>query len=213
LLTAKLNSSGNLVKRENPPQSTSSLFLIDGYNLWWASEDLGPDNDTGTLEGARQSLINWLLATLTPKLAAKTVLVFDAKNPPANRTSIYNYQGLIVHFAVGYGEADTLMEEYIELHTSPRNLTVVSSDHRVQRAAKRRRAQAIDSNLWYQRINHEMKSKRAAQKTGHSKPNQTLSETEVTAWLQNFGLDQQGAGEALQAKIEEELKEKRRRQR
>ena len=199
--------------RPNPPQSTSSLYLLDGYNLWWASEEIGPDNEAGTLEGARQSLIQWLLETLTPELAAKTVLVLDAKNPPKNRTSIYNHQGLMVHFAVGYGEADTLMEEYIELHTAPRNLTVVSSDHRVQRAAKRRRAQAIDSNLWYQRINHEMKAKRSARKTDRSKPNQKLSEFEVTAWLQNFGLAQQGASEALQAEIEDELKGKHRRRR
>ena len=118
-----------------------------------------------------------------------------------------------MHFAVGYGEADTLMEEYIKQHTAPRNLTVVSSDHRVQRAAKRRRAQAIDSNLWCQRINHEMKSKRSAQKTDRAKPDQTLTELEVTTWLQSFGLDQQGASETLQAKIEQELKGKPRRRR
>ncbi len=198
------------MNRPNPPQSKSPLFLIDGYNLWWASEDIGPDNDTGTLEGARQSLINWLLETLTPELAAKTVLVFDAKNPPRNRTSLYNYQGLIVHFAVGYPDADTLMEEYIRLHTTPRNLTVVSSDHRVQRAAKRRRAEATDSNLWYQRINHEMRARRTAQKTDRSKPNQKLSDFEVNAWLQDFGLNQQGASESLQQEIEQELKKKKR---
>jgi len=192
--------------KNNPPQATSSLFLIDGYNLWWASEDIGPDNETGTLEAARQSLIQWLLDTLTAELAKKTVVVFDAKKPPGNRTNLFNYQGLLVHFAVGYPDADTLMESYIDVHTAPRNLTVVSSDHRVQRAAKRRRAQAIDSNVWYQRINHEMKAKRVAQKTDRSKPNQKLEEFEVNAWLQNFGLGQHGASEALQQEIEEELK-------
>ncbi|HCA50521.1 MAG TPA: hypothetical protein DEP12_08955, partial [Planctomycetaceae bacterium] len=126
--------------------------------------------------------------------------------PPANRTNLFNYQGLLVHFAVGYPDADTLMESYIDVHTAPRNLTVVSSDHRVQRAAKRRRAQAIDSNVWYQRINHEMKAKRVAQKTDRSKPNQKLEEFEVNAWLQNFGLGQHGASEALQQEIEQELK-------
>ena len=192
--------------KNNPPQATSSLFLIDGYNLWWASEDIGPDNETGTLEAARQSLIQWLLDTLTAELAKKTVVVFDAKKPPANRTNLFNYQGLLVHFAVGYPDADTLMESYIDVHTAPRNLTVVSSDHRVQRAAKRRRAQAIDGNVWYQRINHEMKAKRVAQKTDRSKPNQKLEEFEVNAWLQNFGLGQHGASEALQQEIEQELK-------
>ncbi len=199
------------MNRSNPPQSTSPLFLIDGYNLWWASEDIGPDNDSGTLEGARQNLIQWLLETLTPELIKKTVLVFDAKNPPPNRASLFNHQGLLVHFAVGYGEADTLMEEYISVHTAPRNLTVVSSDHRVQRAAKRRRAQAIDSNLWYQRINREMKAKQAAQKTDHRKPNQKLSEFEVAAWLQDFGLHQPGADEALQQEIEQEFRQPRKR--
>ena len=108
------------MSKSHAPQSTSSIFLIDGYNLWWASEDIGPDNDTGTLESARQSLINWLLETLTPELAAKTVLVFDAKNPPKNRTSVYTYQGLIVHFAVGYGEADTA-RSVLELIRQPQH--------------------------------------------------------------------------------------------
>ena len=51
-----------------------------------------------------------------------------------------------------------------------------------------------------------MKAKRVAQKTDRSKPNQKLEEFEVNAWLQNFGLGQDGASEALQQEIEQELK-------
>ena len=42
-----------------------------------------------------------------------------------------------------------MLEELIETHAAPRSLVVVSSDHRVQRAARRRGAAFRDSDQWY----------------------------------------------------------------
>ncbi|HEY5310864.1 MAG TPA: hypothetical protein VIK18_00045, partial [Pirellulales bacterium] len=41
------------------------------------------------------------------------------------------------------------IEELIRQDSAPRRLTVVSSDHRLQRAAHRRKARAVDSDRWY----------------------------------------------------------------
>ena len=60
-----------------------------------------------------------------------------------------NHQGITVCFAEQYAEADDLIEELIRLDSMLRRLVVVSSDHRLQRAARRRRAKAIDSDVWY----------------------------------------------------------------
>jgi hypothetical protein len=67
-------------------------------------------------------------------------------------------------------------------------LTVVSSDHRLHRAARRRRARAIDSDRWYfdvirQRID------RTRPKSLPGKPTGQPSEIDVRFWLRQFGLE------------------------
>ena len=193
------------MNRSNPPAHNAPLFLIDGYNLWWNTGEFGPDNDDGTLQGARDSLIHWLVTTLPTNLREKTVLVFDAKNPPPNRGFLFNHSGLTVHFAVGYPDADTLMEEYILIHHAPRNLTVVTSDHRIQRAAKRKRATATDADHWARQIQHQFQDTDDEQ-TNNTKPNPALSDHEVIGWMKGFGIDSQQEASQLQQEIEQQLK-------
>ena len=193
------------MNRSNPPAHNAPLFLIDGYNLWWNTGEFGPDNDDGTLQGARDSLTHWLVTTLPTNLREKTVLVFDAKNPPPNRGFLFNHSGLTVHFAVGYPDADTLMEEYILIHHAPRNLTVVTSDHRIQRAAKRKRATATDADHWARQIQHQFQDTDDEQ-ANNTKPNPALSDHEVIGWMKGFGIDSQQEASQLQQEIEQQLK-------
>jgi len=193
------------MNRSNPPAHNAPLFLIDGYNLWWNTGEFGPDNDDGTLQGARDSLTNWLITTLPANLRKKTVLVFDAKNPPPNRGFLFDRSGITIHFAVGYPDADTLMEEYISIHHAPRNLTVVTSDHRIQRAAKRKRATAIDADRWARHIQHQFQATDGKQAT-KAKPNPSLSDHEVIGWMKGFGIDSQQEAAQLEQEIEQQLK-------
>ncbi|MBT4723941.1 MAG: hypothetical protein HOB29_03175 [Planctomycetaceae bacterium] len=193
------------MNRSNPPAHNAPLFLIDGYNLWWNTGEFGPDNDDGTLQGARASLTNWLITTLPANLRKKTVLVFDAKNPPPNRGFLFDRSGITTHFAVGYPDADTLMEEYIRLHHGPRNLTVVTSDHRIQRAAKRKRATAMDADRWARQIQHQFQTI-AGKQANTGKPNPALSDHEVVGWMKGFGIDSQQAASQLEQEIEQQLK-------
>jgi predicted RNA-binding protein with PIN domain len=193
------------MNRSNPPAHNTPLFLIDGYNLWWNTGEFGPDNDDGTLQGARDSLANWLITTLPANLRKKTVLVFDAKNPPPNRGFLFDRSGLAIHFAVGYPDADTLMEEYIRIHHAPRNLTVVTSDHRIQRAAKRKRATAMDADRWARQIQHQFQATDDKQ-ANTAKPNPALSDHEVIGWMKGFGIDSQQEASQLEQNIEQQLK-------
>jgi len=193
------------MNRSNPPAHNAPLFLIDGYNLWWNTGEFGPDNDDGTLQGARDSLTNWLITTLPANLRKKTVLVFDAKNPPPNRGFLFDRSGITIHFAVGYPDADTLMEEYIRLHHAPRNLTVVTSDHRIQRAAKRKRATAMDADRWARQIQYQFQATDGKQ-ADKAKPNPALSDHEVIGWMKGFGIDSQQEASQLEQEIERQLK-------
>jgi predicted RNA-binding protein with PIN domain len=196
------------MNRSNPPAHNAPLFLIDGYNLWWNTGEFGPDNDNGTLQGARDSLTNWLITTLPANLRKKTVLVFDAKKPPPNRGFLFARSGITIHFAVGYPDADTLMEEYIRIHHAPRNLTVVTSDHRIQRAAKRKRATAMDADRWARQIQHQFQTTDGKQ-ANTGKPNPSLSDHEVIGWMKGFGIDSQQQASQLEQEIEQQLKSER----
>ena len=68
---------------------------------------------------------------------------------PGDCRGALEHRGITVRFAAQYEEADELIEELIRADSAPRRLVVVSSDHRIQRAARRRRAKAVDSDVWY----------------------------------------------------------------
>ncbi|HEY3394177.1 MAG TPA: NYN domain-containing protein, partial [Lacipirellulaceae bacterium] len=60
-----------------------------------------------------------------------------------------SHEGMTVHFAGRHSDADEMIEELLEQCSAPRALVVVSSDHRVQRAARRCGASFIDSEKWF----------------------------------------------------------------
>ncbi len=128
------------------------LLLIDGYNLLHQSDLMGRGRGDRWLQRARERLLQRLQQHLDPPLAAETCVVFDAESPPPDRPHESWQGGIRVLYAVGYPEADDLVEELIGHHPAAQRLTVISSDHRLQRAAQRRRATAYDADRWYQRL-------------------------------------------------------------
>jgi hypothetical protein len=78
-----------------------------------------------------------------------------------------------------------MIEELLEQHPSPRSLVVVSSDHRVQRAARRRGATYVDSARWYSELRASRRDEGLAE-TGRSKPSPEVTPEEVAYWLGEF---------------------------
>lgn len=125
-------------------------ILIDGYNLLYVRGI--PGRDDKALERARNAMLDELAERLTAEEIAKTTIVFDARHAPWGLPRQHTHRGLNVRFAADYEEADDLIEELIRTDNLPKQLTVVSGDHRLHRAAKRRKATPIDADTWYGRL-------------------------------------------------------------
>ena len=165
---------------------SAMAMIIDGYNLLHEAGIFGRNLGPRGLERSRRGLLNFLVSSLGPRRLRQTVVVFDAHDPPVGLPRTVDYQGLTVKYAQDYENADALIEELIFQHSAPRTLTVVSSDHRVQRAARRRKAKPIDSRQWYVHCLRERREKGVTEQAP-AKPQGDLSEAEVQFWLNEFG--------------------------
>lgn len=182
-------------------------LLIDGYNLLHATGAISQGRGPGRLAKARERMLGQIAAELTEEERQATQVVFDTQRSidDEHGTSV---RGIRITYAVGFAEADELLEQLIRQHPQPRMLTVVSSDLRVQRCAKARKAQAVGSDQWLMELldRHERRTPAAPASTGDIvesaarsdslRPNEAdvdretrLSNDEVQAWLKEFGLD------------------------
>ena len=174
-------------------------LIIDGYNLLHAVGIHAPRRGPQNLEGARGVLIQFLVAALSGEALQRATVVFDAgPDAPRGLPRSLVEQGMTIRFAAGYESADALIEELILACSSPRSLTVVSSDHRIQRAAKKRRAEAIDSEVWYART---CQRKIETINPVADKPHTPQSPEEVQAWLEKFQTDDTGSKVAGKSEI------------
>lgn len=103
----------------------------------------------GKLEEARDGLLRLLVKGLSAEAAHQTTVVFDALEPPEFLPDSYRHAGMRILFARDYRDADELIIELILKQARSAPLTVVSSDHRIQAAARRRKASVHDSDRWY----------------------------------------------------------------
>lgn len=161
-------------------------LLIDGYNLLHVSGVFGRGAALTELHRSREALLAFLAAALTTAECSTTTIVFDAAGAPPGLPQSYKYGGMQVEFARDPGNADELLERLIIAHDSPRKLVVVSADHRVQRAAKRRRAKAIDSDRWWAELCSKRRQRGAEFPTPSAKPIGSPSSFEVDYWVGLF---------------------------
>jgi len=159
------------------------MFIIDGYNLLHSiqkiSEDSEQINDVGLCR-----IINEYL-----KLAGeKGEIVFDGTGP-RDKSPFENISNLEVFFAGPGADADTVIEYKIKASTAPRRLMIVSSDRRIQSAARARRATAIKALIFWndlcKRLSH--RKKKAKEPT---EKREGLTDGETEQWLKFFGLEQ-----------------------
>tara|TARA_R110002049_G_scaffold2750_8_gene22319 strand:+ start:281099 stop:281650 length:552 start_codon:yes stop_codon:yes gene_type:complete len=180
----------------------NTRLLIDGYNVVSPvaapQQRGGRTTDPAWLHRERMLLIRRLAKHLPADIREQTCVVFDAANPPQDRPSEYHVEGIEIRFAVDYPEADDLIEELILTHSAPKQLMVVSSDHRIQVAAKRRGCETFDSQSWLDELLDGKLSIQtkpgnpAGQGRGartHEKPSGEVDPSEVDQWMKDFGFD------------------------
>jgi predicted RNA-binding protein with PIN domain len=167
-------------------------LIIDGYNLLFAiGLPVGSGGPHG-LRTARGRLLEFLTRSLAPHEIGATVVVFDSAQAVGHLPQQFHYRGIEVRFAAQHATADDLIEELIRQESVPRRLTVVSSDHRLQQAARRRRAIAVDSEAWYEAL-LERKGGSGFEPPADEPADSTTedeAETEKDFWLRTFDTDE-----------------------
>jgi hypothetical protein len=164
-------------------------LLIDGYNLLNAAGILARGRGPGSLERARQALLNTLVESLPEEEVQRTTVVFDASESPWGVAKQSNHRGIQVRFAAKDDDADTVIEELIKADSAPKRLTVVSSDHRIQRAAKRRKATAVDADQWFADLLRKRAERSRSSQNSENKPAGPLSVAEVQNWMKELGFN------------------------
>jgi uncharacterized protein len=166
-------------------------FVIDGYNLLHAMGLLGGPVGPNQLAKARAGLLGLMKAAHT---AEPATVVFDARRAPADMATEENHGPVHVEYATGE-EADDRIEWLIAHDPAPKRLVVVSDDHRLQQAAKRRGCPAWKCDLYLRWLDKERCKQNRP--TPDEKP-AGVGPLETDRWLAAFGdLDRDPAWDEL----------------
>jgi len=166
-------------------------LLIDGYNLLHASDVFPADDAPPTLEQSRLALLDFLVENLLPKQLPRTIVVFDAVGAPPGLPREMTHRGLAVRFARRGRTADELIEELIAAEPDPRNLLVISSDHRLQRAARQRGAKFSDSEAWCREIRNRGDAMKSSAESDR-KPTMKVDDPFPAGYAEGYGKPQIG---------------------
>jgi hypothetical protein len=160
-------------------------YLIDGYNLLFAWGMTPPRDRPGRLGGARRNLLDRL--RFAGALARGDItVVFDGQRAPRGAPAARDYHGLHVRYSQD-GTADDLIEEALRHTPDVRHLTVVSDDHRLRDAGRRRQCHVLRCLDYIESLQHRAPSPAPpAARDKTAKPD-APSADEVRRLLEAFG--------------------------
>ena len=153
-------------------------LLIDAYNVLHAHKP-------ASLAGLELGGLCRLLGREPWRRQRARVVCDGAPGPLGLTDSPHHEVGLL--YAGHSRSADDLIVELIDADTAPRRLTVVSSDHEIRRAARRRRARVWTSEQF---LHHLAASLAGQTYRGPDKPSlDQLDPAQTAKWLKAFGLE------------------------
>lgn len=162
-------------------------LLIDGYNLLHVTDIFGAAGPGTDLHRSRVALLSYLAATINDRERSETTIVFDAAGAPPGLPRTMQHEGITVHFARRHSDADEMIEDLVEQCAAPRALVVVSSDHRVQRAARHHGAAYVDSKTWYDQLRSARRGENVSEKQP-AKPGAEMSPEELWQLIGEFAV-------------------------
>jgi predicted RNA-binding protein with PIN domain len=158
------------------------MFIIDGNNLLHSihkeGAGSGPISDVGLCR---------IIGMYLKLTGQKGAIIFDGTGP-RDKGGFDNISNLEVFF-VGLGtDADTVIENKIGANTAPRRLTIVSSDRRLRKAARARKAISVKSEVFWNSVQKQLSRKKTTKEPAAKR--RGLSDGETKQWLEYFGLEQ-----------------------
>lgn len=158
------------------------MTIIDGNNLLWALHE-----GFGEREIRTEVDLCRVLSQYFARMGETGQVVFDGAGP-SDKSAFDTMDYIEVYFAGFHRDADSVVEEKIVADTSPRRLTVVSSDRRLRKAAGERKAAGLKSEDFWQQVQREL-SRKAPRRKEPEEKREGLTDGETDKWLEAFGLD------------------------
>ncbi len=128
------------------------FLIIDGYNLMHAAGIGRKRYGPGDLERCRNRLLNQLATRLSKAAASDTIVVFDAHEAEVREVTQQFLLPFRVRFSTDGRDADSEIELLLASHSSPKQVLIISSDHRLHKSARRRRASCVDSEEFWNQL-------------------------------------------------------------
>jgi len=155
-------------------------LILDTYNVLHVTGVLPPE-----LAGIEvPELIDLILGSRYR--AEEACLVCDG-TPPRRGAAARRTGGVHVVYAGAGRSADRVIEQMIARSSIPKRLTVVSSDRRIMKAARKRRCRVLRSEDFLRQLAGDQ-LRPGGRRGGDRRPEPPLSKGEVDAWIRLFGL-------------------------
>ncbi len=158
------------------------MIIIDGYNLLRSVQKSFEDFELVT-----DIHLCRLIDAYLKLIDEAGCIVFDGIGPP-DKEIFENMSRLEVIFSGRNSDADGVIEDKISANTAPRRLVIVSNDHRLRTAARRRRATSLKTEAFWESVLIEI-SRKSRPREPRAK-REGISESETKQWLKRFGLDE-----------------------
>lgn len=133
-------------------------LIIDGYNLMHAMGIAKQRYADGELDRCRNRMQRELSAVLEESVLQLATVVYDAFESPSDDRRSFHANGMKIRFAPMGKCADSEIEDLLRTHSVPKRVLVVSSDHRLHKAANARKASVVDSDDFWASLDDDEES-------------------------------------------------------
>lgn len=157
-------------------------LIIDGHNLRWSIQKEGED-----FESITDLQLCYIVGRYLKLTGEKGEIVFDGTGP-SDKSRFGDISNLEVSFAGLATDADTVIGDKIKASTAPKRLTIVSSDRKVQAAARARKATVVKADVFWTDVQKQLSRRKTIKEPSGKRWG--LSESETEQWLKFFGFEQ-----------------------
>ena len=157
-------------------------YLVDGYNVYHAARKMADQwSHITTL-----TLCQWIAQDMQ-RLNDRAIVVFDGNKLRGQSWEVLPADFVEIRHSGPEQDADSALEDLIQQNTAPRRLTVVSSDNRLRKAARRRRCKLLKAPEYLEELVRRQQTP-PRRCTEPIQKRRGLAEGELPEWLERFGL-------------------------